>query len=222
MLRALPSVLLAVLLSVGCADTTVLHDDSSSATVHLRIDSVASAWPYTPGKQGLLTVLEQEAKLASRHSRFSLKKPADLRWTHTQLHQLRHAIDPKTENNGPGIGYGVIRAAQDIAAEMHEAVDTPGASDNVRQHALRIAAASEHISTLATEARELAAQGLAADSPTVTAQVSERIAAVLDQIVYGRDQNDDGKIDQDAPEGGVTHLRQLVATMMAGEGLTLK
>ncbi|MEM7255073.1 MAG: hypothetical protein AAF493_27040 [Pseudomonadota bacterium] len=204
---------------VGCADTTVLHSKTSREAVHLRIDSVAHAFGYTPDKRGLLPVLEEDVATAARHARFALRRSGEIDWLRTQVQQLRFALSPDLEPSGPGTGYGALRAAQDIASEMKDARDTPSASPQVKQYADDMVRVAAHVEKVVDDAIGFTENMLSEPEAANAAPWVESLNTALDRLGNGWDANNDGTISWEAPEAGVLQLRQILGIMMKSEGL---
>ena len=110
------------------------------AHVHMR--HVLSGWQDTPDQAGLLPTAIAEADVAVQHAGFAASRPDDLDWMKLHVGHVVNAVDPTAEPAGPGLGYGVKRAAAGVAQHVGFAAASQGASDNVKLHA-------EHVTTSA-------------------------------------------------------------------------
>ncbi len=132
----------------------------------------------------------------------------------THVRHVRHAIDPSSENGGPGKGYGVIKAARGVAAHIGFAAGSPDASDNVKLHATHVSTSAENIVTWADEVMSLSDKVLAAGSAEEAAQYVRRISDYCTRIVEGY-----GDKTWKEGEGGLAQARQHLGFLMKGEGM---
>ena len=149
----------------------------------------------TPGKVGLMTILEQEAKVAADHAGYGKNNPS------AHMPHVRHALDPQSEpGGGPGKGYGLIKAAEAVIAHMDMARKAGDAADSVKMH-------SEHVITSAKNVAGWAKEALKKSGDT-SAKNMDEIAQITQWIVNGRDANGDGKISWQEGEGGIAQMKQ--------------
>jgi hypothetical protein len=166
----------------------------ASAQSHDHLGHVQDSFGDTPGQVGLITILEQEAKIAADHAGYGKNNPS------AHMPHVRHALDPKSEGGGPGKGYGVIRAAEGVIAHMDFARKAPDAADALKTH-------SEHIITSARNVVGWARQALD-KSKDNSAKSMDEIAQITQWILNGRDANGDGKISWQEGEGGIAQMKQ--------------
>jgi hypothetical protein len=164
------------------------------AQSHDHMGHIMDSFGDTPGKVGLLAILEQEAKTAADHAGYGKSNPS------AHMPHVRNALDPKTEPNGPGKGYGVIRAAETLIAHMDMARKAPDASDSLKMH-------SEHVITSAKNVAGWAKQAMEKSKDT-SAKSMDEIAQLTQWILNGRDANGDGKISWQEGEGGIAQMKQ--------------
>ena len=167
---------------------------SAFAQSHDHMGHVMDSFGDTPGKVGLLTILEQEAKTAADHAGYGKSSPA------AHMPHVRNALDPSVEKSGPGKGYGVIKAAEAVIAHMDMARKAPDANDSLKTH-------SEHVITSAKNVVGWAKQAME-KSKDVSAKSMDEIAQLTQWILNGRDANGDGKISWQEGEGGIAQIKQ--------------
>lgn len=212
------AVLTLALVVVGCA----VYSESPVAAgnmAHAHMGHVGKAWNDTPGGKGLLPTAIAEAKIAAQHAGFAASKPDNLAWMQTHTRHVLHAVDPSVESKGPGLGYGVKKAAAGCAKHIGLAAKSDGASKNVKAHAVHIATSCSN--TMA-RVREIAALGkfvLSSNSAADAADTVERIKVLSDQLLAGVDANGDGKITWHQDEGGLAEAAKHLGFMSKGEGM---
>ncbi len=181
---------------------------------HLHMGHVLESWKDTPGKVGLLPISEEEAKIAAQHAGFAAKKPGDLGWMQTHTRHVRHAIDPSTENGGPGKGYGVLKAAKGVIAHIGFAANADDASKNVKLHETHVSTSMKNVVNWAGHVLELSERVLAASSASEAAGPVREMRKLTTQIVEGA-----GNKTWKEGEGGVAQARQHMGFMAKGEGM---
>lgn len=140
---------------IGCAAS------SNSPTMaknmaHAHMDHLTKGWKDTPGGKGLLPTAIAEAKIAAQHAGFAGKKPDNPGWMQSHTRHVLHAVDPSRQTKGPGLGYGVKKAALGCAKHVGLAAKGDGASKNVKAHSVHVATACNNS---AARAKEIIALG---------------------------------------------------------------
>jgi hypothetical protein len=188
------------------------------AAAHLG--HVANGFPAAPNGAGLLPTAEQEAGTAAQHATLGIAQPSNLEYMKTHAGHVLHALDPATVPTltGPGAGFGVKRAAEEVANHVDMGAKMPGASPNVVTHAAHIQAAALSAAKRAEQAIAVAKEIQAATSAADAAAAMTRLVALTGQLVTGVDANGDGRIDYNAPEGGLELARTHLNLLVAGEG----
>ena len=100
---------------------------------HTHIGHVADGWRDTPDNQGLLPTAIAEAKIAAQHAALAAKDPSNLDAMKRHTGHVLNAVDPEAMANGPGLGYGVKRAAAGAATHIELAAKSDGASGASRR-----------------------------------------------------------------------------------------
>jgi hypothetical protein len=183
--------MIAALVVAGAA---VLFAGSASAQAMAHLGHVMESWNDTPGKVGLITILEQEAKIANQHANYGKSNPA------THMPHVRHALDASSESGGPGKGYGVLKAAMGVAAHMKFAAESPDATDSIKAHSVHIITSANNVVAWAKEA-----MGMSKDTSSASMSKVEEITG---WILNGRDADGDGKISWEEGEGGLAQMKQ--------------
>ena len=192
------------------------HRASNQASAH--IDHILDAWADTPGRHGLLPVAEREADVARRHAALAVSAPDNLTAIQTHIRHVLNAIDPAVEKDGPGTGYGLIRAAAAISAHATLAARAPDASDNVKLHAKHVIASIDTVVERCQKVITLGKQILAQKEAAPALKKAYAVLQQVEWILTGHDVNGDGVISWDKGEGGLAQVRKHVAYMKQGEG----
>ncbi len=187
---------------------------------HIHIGHVMTGWTDTPEKWGLLPTAIAEAKVAAQHAGFAASKPADLAWMKTHIGHVLHAVDPSVEPKGPGLGYGVIKAAGGAAKHIGFSAKSDGASKNVTTHAAHVGASAKNAATWGKLIVRLGKKVKAAKSAAQAAPMVKKINDLAARLTAGEDVNGDGKVTWHAGEGGLKEAEKHMGFMMKGEGLT--
>jgi hypothetical protein len=131
---------------------------------------------------------------------------------------MLHALDPALLLEGPGLGYGFRRATEEALMHIETAAATAGASENVRTHAVHLAAAlrgaldrGDAIVALAHDIQ------LATGAPS--AGELDRLNELGSALVQGKDLDGDGLIGWQGSEGGIRQALQHLTLLQRGEGL---
>ena len=210
--------LIAALFISGCYATTANKADAMNMS-HVHMGHVTSGWSDTPDKAGLLPTAMKEAQIARQHAGFAAQKPADLAWMKLHTGHVMHAIDPGSMSKGPGLGYGLIKAASGVAKHINLAAESDGASTNVKTHAVHVATSTGNVVALGKEVMALSGRVQASNSVPEAATLVKQIAALTDRIINGFDANGDGQISWMKGEGGLMEVKKHVGFMYKGEGL---
>lgn len=186
---------------------------------HAHIGHVMTGWGDTPGGMGLLPTAQAEAKVAAQHIEFALKDQNDLGSIKLHIGHVLHAVDPETEPNGPGKGYGLIKAAQGVRVHIGASAGSDDASDNVRLHTEHVSASAANVVAWGEEIVALARRVKGAYGAEEAATWARRIQALVACINQGCDADGDGTVSWGPGEGGLAQAAQHMGFMMTGEGL---
>jgi hypothetical protein len=207
---------LALTLSACLAATAATAQNMA----HAHIGHMADAFGDTPNGLGLLAIATAEAEVAIQHAGLAAGDPANLDAMKRHVTHVLHAIDPSLVQGGPGLGYGVRRAAESAAQHIEMAASADAASDNVRTHAAHIAGAARSVVARADRIAALAAQVQAATSASTAAVALTELNTLAQALVSGREADGDRRVGWAEPEGGLQQVQQHVTLLKRGEGLT--
>lgn len=196
--------------------------DKMHAVSHGHIGHVASGWTDTPKGMGLLPTAMAEAKIAAYHSSVALSKPNNLAWLKAHTWHAVHAVDPKAApKGGPGLGYGVRKAAVGAAYHIRVAAKSKDSTANIKLHVEHVAVAASNsvarIDAIIAAGKKIQAASSAAEA----LPLARKVALWSKQIIEGRDANGDGKITWVKGEGGLKQSQAHLGYMMQGEKIAM-
>ncbi len=200
---------------LAVSTTPVIRVPAGAAGVH--IGHVVNAFGDTPMGQGLLPTAQAEARTSAQHATLAARTPADLDAMKLHAGHVLHAIDPTIVSSGPGLGYGMRKAALGVASHIELAAKAQGASPNVVSHATHIATAARAALARADRVIALAQQVQSATSATEAAALVSQLVSLTSQLTTGIDGNGDGKIGWQESEGGLQQAQEHVTLMLAAE-----
>jgi hypothetical protein len=180
--------------------------------VGLHIGHVVNGFGDTPGLQGLLPTAMAEARIAAQHATLAAAQPTNLPYMKTHAGHVIHALDPKLIAAGPGLGYGLKRAATQVAIHIELAAAAQGASPTVVTHSKHVATAARNTTARAEQLLALAQKVQAATSATEAAALVSQMVSLADQLIAGADTNGDGRITVE--EGGLQLADEHVKLML--------
>jgi len=206
--------LVMVLIAVVVQPQALAQSEKES---HSHMGHVTKSWGDTPDKVGLLTILEEEAQIAAQHAGLAARDLSDLSSMQTHTRHVRHAIDAASESQGPGKGYGSLKAAQGVSRHISLASNAGDASDNVKRHAEHVKSSAENVVKWGQEVMQLSEKVLSASTADQAAPSVQQIRELTQHIVNGTDANGDGRVSWQAGEGGVAQAKQHMDLMARGE-----
>jgi hypothetical protein len=186
---------------------------------HLHLGHVADRFNDTPGNRGLLAAASAEAAVMTQHAGLAGQQPDNLEYMQTHTVHVVNAVDPTVEADGPGLGYGVKKAAENALRHMEMAAAAEGASTAMGIHANHIMTASRNVIRWADELTELGKQVKAATDPAEAAKLVEQINTLAQKIANGHDVNSDGTIGWQDGEGGLRQAEQHATLLKRAEGI---
>jgi hypothetical protein len=210
-----PGKVLATAANAAAAAPATLAVPAGPAGVH--IGHVVNGFSDTPNGRGLLPTAIAEARVAIQHAGLAAKNPTSLDAMKLHAGHVINALDPTVVATGPGLGYGVKKAATGVATHIELAAKAQGASPNVVMHAAHIAMSARNTVQRADQIVALAKQIQAATSATDAAALVSQMVSQCDQLMAGADANGDGRITWEAGEGGLQQVQQHVNLMLAAE-----
>ena len=191
--------------------------DKNMANVHMG--HVTDGWKDTPDKKGLLPTAIQEAKTAIQHAGFAIQKLGNLVWMKTHTKHVLHAVDASAIAKGPGLGYGVKKAAAGTAKHIGFAANSKAASKNVKTHAVHVATMANNTIARVDEIVALAKKVEASKTAAEAVPLVEKINSLSGQLLNGFDANGDGKVTWKKGEGGLSEAEKHMGFMRKGEGV---
>ena len=181
----------------------------------VHIGHVVNGFNETPTLQGLLPAATAEARIAVQHATLAGRQPTNLEYMKTHAGHVIHALDPKVITMGPGLGYGVTRAAVGVATHIDLAAAAQGASPAVVMHAKHIATSARSVAERAGAALVIAQKVMAATTPAEAAALVSALTSAVEQLIAGVDLNGDGRITWENGEGGLQQADEHVKLMLA-------
>ena len=185
-----------------------------AGAVGAHIGHVVNSFADTPEKMGLLPVAFSEARTAQQHATLGMKA-ANLDGMKLHAGHVLNAMDPTIVAAGPGLGYGMKKAALGVATHIELAAKAPGASQNVILHAEHIAMAARNAAERADSIIVLAKEVQAATTMADAAKLLSQVVSLCDQAIAGVDSKGDGRVTWQT--GGLQQAQEHVDLMLAAE-----
>ena len=205
----------------AAADSAEAEEDVGRSPALTHIHHVAVTFRGTPENQGLLPTAVAEAEIALRHAELAAGDPTDLDAMQRHTRHVLHALDPSAvEDEGPGLGYGAIHAAERTAHYVGLARASEGATASVETHGEHIETSARNAVAAGTAAEELAGEILEAEDARVAAELLEELVERLGAMVNGIDADGDGAIGWQEGEGGLAQATRHMELLRRAEGLT--
>lgn len=186
----------------------------------IHIGHVMTAMNGTPDRVGLLEALVLEAEIAAQHAKLAASDPANLDAMQRHIRHVRHAVDPKSEDSGPGKGYGVLRASDGVSVHVKLAARSEGATDRIKTHATHVATSADNVKKWCAAIMAESEKVIAAEAPDgleAAAEATARVAALAAQLLTGVDANEDGRVSWESDEGGIAQAKQHMEIMTQAE-----
>jgi hypothetical protein len=195
------------------ARAAVLPVPAGPAGVH--IGHVVNGFNETPTLQGLLPAATAEARIAVQHAVLAGRQPGNLEYMKTHAGHVIHALNPAVITMGPGLGYGVTKAATGVATHIDLAAAAEGASPAVVMHAKHIATAARSVAERAGAALVIAQKVMTATTAAEAASLVSALTSAVEQLIAGVDLNGDGRITWEQGEGGLQQAEEHVKLMVS-------
>ena len=187
-----------------------------AGAVGTHIGHVVNSFADTPGGMGLLPVAFSEARTAQQHASLGMKA-ANLDGMKLHAGHVLNAMDPTIVAAGPGLGYGMKRAALGVATHIELAAKAPGASPNVILHATHIATAARNAAARADTIIALAKEVQMATTTEAATKLLSEIVSLCDHAIAGVDAKNEGRVSWET--GGLQQAQEHIDLMLAAEKL---
>ncbi len=139
----------------------------------------------TPKQLGLLATAFEEAKIATEHAALAAKTADNFDQIKLHVGHVLHAIDPTLEVKGPGLGYGVKKAAAGVVQHVELAANAATASANAKTQALYVSNWAKNVVKWSDEIVSLAQRIRAAPSAVEAAKLLPEITGLTEQLTNG-------------------------------------
>ena len=184
-----------------------------------HIGHVMTSYKDVPDQKGFLEIANLEADVAIQHAKLGMADLTSLDKMKLHAGHVLNALDPSLMPKGPGKGYGLKKAADNIAAHITMAGQAADAPQAVKTHSVHVAQAAKNTSTRAEEMIEIAQKIENAKTAAEAKPLFEQLNALAQQLKPGVDANKDGTIDWKQGEGGLDVVKQHMDLMMKGMGM---
>ena len=181
----------------------------------MHIGHVMNSFGDAPKSLGLLPTAMEEARTASVHAGLAARDPENLAAMKTHAGHVINAIDPTVVTAGPGMGYGVKRAALGMATHIDLAAKAPGASQSAIMHAGHVATSARNTVQRADAIVALAQKIQASTIASEAAALVSQLVSLTNELVLGKDADADGKVTWKEGEGGLQHCDEHVRLLLA-------
>jgi hypothetical protein len=188
-----------------------------AGAVGVHLGHVVNSFSTTPNMGGLLTTALGEARVALQHAQLASRQPTNLEYMKTHALHVLNALDPSLEKTGPGLGYGLRRAAEGVAEHIALAAAAENATPAHKLHAGHVAIAAKNTVTRVDAMIALARQVSGATDAAAAAQLVAQLAGLAEQLLAGADANADGRITVDVNEAGLQLADDHVKLMLGGQ-----
>ena len=186
--------------------------------VKTHIGHVTTSFQAVPMEEGLLPTAVAEAMIATQHAGLAVTSEGNLDAMKRHAGHVIHALDPTIETEGPGLGYGVKRAAMGVAQHIGLAAMAAGASQNVMTHSMHVSTSANNVVARADElvavAQRIRAATTAADANAHLAELN----TLAEQLYAGVDANEDDRVGWQTGEGGLQQAEMHMQLLLKGEG----
>jgi hypothetical protein len=208
-----------IILAVGllAMPREVAGQQTGEALTHFN--HVAAGFTGAPGGRGLVVTTAIEVNTAMMYANFAAGNPTSLDAMKTNVRNVLHALAPEQGAKGPGLGFGVKRAAEAVVTHIELAVKSPGASEVLRKLGPAVAQAGRAVAARAQEMTDLGKRVLAAQTATQAAPLVEQLRSLALQLDLGRDANGNGQIEMNTVEPGMNQLEAQVYSIFEGDRL---
>jgi hypothetical protein len=185
--------------------------------VQTHMGHVMDSFNGTPMNMGLLPTAMAEARTAAQHAGLAAKSTT-LAMMQTHAGHVINAIDPTIVAQGPGLGYGLKKAATGAATHANLAGNAPEANAGVKMHAMHVNTAATNAAAMADEVVALAQKIRASTSLEEATKLAAEMQTKAEEITSGFDADKNGAISWNKPEGGLAQAQQHMGLMKTAAG----
>jgi hypothetical protein len=209
------AVLFTLAFPFSAAAQETMAEGISPALIH--VGHVTEHFAGTPEAQGLLTTAMAEARIVAQHAALGAQDPGNLEAMQRHAGHIIHAIAPGEIEEGPGTGFGLVRAAEGVVRHGSLAGKSQGATQAITTHSPHVATAAQNTVRRAQQILALA-QTIRehVETPAEAAAIFADLRVVADQLVSGADADGDGRITWQDREGGLQQVEQHAGFMTQG------
>lgn len=208
-------VVLALIGALHVTPSSAQQDDGpdwrGQAMAH--VGHVADEFNGTPEGRGLLPTARAEAEIVVRHAELAARDTMNLESMQTHAGHVLHAVDPGLMPQGPGLGYGLKRAAEASEVHMSFIEELDGAPWAVDTYAGHVEDSCENTADRADEIIEAAQEIRLADDVSDAQPHVRELLELTDALINGVDANNDGGVGARRGEGGLVQAEQNLATL---------
>jgi hypothetical protein len=152
--------------------------------VHAHIGHVMTAWRDTPGQVGLLTIAQNDTRVAAAHV-LLVSKSTTLEEMKMHAGHVLHALEPTLETTGPASGYGAKKAAAGAMQHVGFTAAVDNASATVKSHASTVNATLAETIKAIDRAVAAAQKIRAATTPADASTSARELQSVVDEMATG-------------------------------------
>lgn len=177
--------LMLLLVAATAAPSDLILAQGPSDLFQVHIGHIMKSFTDTPKQQGLLPAAFEEARIAIQHAALAAKTPENLDQMKLHAGHVIHAIDPTMEMKGPGLGYGVKKAAAGVAQHVQLAAKAPTASAHAKTQSLYVAMWATNVVKWSDEAIAVAQRIRGATSAADAAKLVPDLISLTEQVTTG-------------------------------------
>jgi hypothetical protein len=184
---------------------------------HAHLANVTDRFADTPSQRSLFATAAAELAVTVDHAGQAAEAGDNLGTMKLHAGHVINTIDPTLEANGPGLGYGAKKAAQQIVTEMEAAIAVPGASASMRILSNHILASTRNAIRISDLVVATAKRVQAATTAEEALEIAQLMAVMAGQIQTGFDMNNNNAIE--LSESGLRQAEQRAALLKRAEGI---
>jgi hypothetical protein len=183
---------------------------------HTHIGHSLTAWVTTPNEQGLYVVAEKEARALNKVVN-SVNETSSLAQMKAASSDALYIIEPTKGVDGPGEGYGLLRAFDGAVLHLKFAAQSADASENFRKSVPKVEETAIAINNRIELVLTLAQEVLKANSALNARPLMKEIQTESRAIIFGAELDGKPPIGSSPEEPGLNQLRNDIAAMTARE-----